>query len=252
MELVQIFEDLGLNAKEGRTYLAILQLGRSSIGAISDQAGVKRTSIYNFIDKLLQLVIVSKTVIKGRSYYEANHPEKLLALQKERTKRLEGSLPELSGLFNLVGTKPRISYFEGPAQVKNIVREEPNCKREALYIWPGKPILEMIGGAEFMASIDRARIARGVRIRTIRFPRTDVPYKTSAHGEKFLRELRFAPPSISMTMGLGIYDSGKVGFFSSAKEGFGILIESQELMSMMRQLYSCLWERCLPARAGDG
>ena len=54
-------------------------------------------------------------------------------------------------------------------------------------------------------------------------------------------------------MGLGIYNSGnKVGFFSSTRGSFVILIESQELMQLMRLLYSLLWERAIPARAGEG
>lgn len=252
MSLPTLLHRFGLSAKEASTYLAILQLGRSTIKPIGEKAKVKRTSIYNFINHLVELGLVTRVTIRGRSYYEAVAPERLIDLEKERLRQLQDALPELQSLYNRSGPKPRISYFEGPEEVKNIVREEPRCKREALYIWPGKQVMEMIGGGEFMTEIDNARIAKGVQIKTIRFRNKDVPYATSAHGEKFLRELRFAPPSVDIAMGLGIYDSGKVGFFSSTRESFGILIESQELMQMMRTLYSLLWERAIPARAGEG
>lgn len=252
MSLDTLLRRFGLSAKEAAAYLAILQLGRSTIKPVAERAKVKRTSIYNFINRLVELGLVSRVSIRGRNYYEAVSPERLLELEKDRLRQIEQALPELQSLYNRSGPKPRISYFEGAEEVKNIVREEPRCKREALYIWPGKEVMEMIGGGEFMTEIDHARIAKGVSIKTIRFREKDIPYATSAHGPKFLRELRFAPPSVDIGMGLGIYDNGKVGFFSSSRENFGILIESRELMVMMRTLYGLLWDRAIPARPGEG
>ena len=56
----------------------------------------------------------------------------------------------------------------------------------------------------------------------------------------------------SEIFGIGIYDTGKVGFISSREEGFGILIESEELASMMTSFFELLWDRSLPARPGEG
>src|SRR5207302_666840 len=107
--------------------------------------------------------------------------------------------------------------------------------------WTGKDILEMIGGPKFMGEIDRQRIQKGVFIKTIRFHDKDIRYPYSAHGTKFLRQLRFAPKDIHVPMAMGIYDTGKVGFFSTKHEGFGILIESQELQATMTVFYQLLW-----------
>ena len=45
--------------------------------------------------------------------------------------------------------------------------EETRCKKEALYVWTGKEMIEMVGGVEFMTHVDRTRIRNGVNIRTI-------------------------------------------------------------------------------------
>ena len=241
-----------LSEQEAKAYLALLELGSTTIKPIADKAGLKRTSIYNFIDRLISLGLVSSTVIRGRKHFAANSPERLLDLQKERLASLESSLPALLALFNSSPGKPRISYFEGPSQVKNILREEGRCRKETLYIWPGRESLEAIGGASVMNEIDRRRIKKGVWVRTVRFRQKDARYGLSSHGPKYLRELRWAPPEIKLKMGLGIYDNGKVGFFSSRNESFGVLIESSELQELMTSLFRLLWAASSPATKGEG
>jgi len=245
-------KDLGLSDSEGKAYFALLELGTSTIKPIADKANIPRTSIYNFIDRLIQMGLVSKIIVRGRSRFTANDPHQLLELQKQRLKSIESSLPLLLGLFNDKKTKPKINYLEGPTQVSQIVKEETRCKKEALYIWPGGTALKAIGGAKVMNEIDSIRIKRKVWIKTIRFRQKDIRYALSKNGPKYLRDLRWAPPEIDINMGLGIYDTGKVGFFSSPKENFGILIESKEVQELMTVLFRLLWASSSPAKEEDG
>ncbi len=252
MALEQVLLDLGLNEKAARTYLALLSLGSTTIKPLADKAKVKRTSIYNFIDRLIEDGLVTRTTVRGRSYYQARPPAQLVELQRARAAQLERALPGLSALFGGAKGAMRMQYFEGAKEVRNIVREELLCRKEALYIWPGGPIMEMIGGARFMTEIDKQRIAKGVFVRTIRSRKTDVKFATSGHGPRFLRELRWAPEGGLLPLGMGLYDTMKVGFFSSEKENFGVLIESAELYQLLRMLYLSFWARCEPAKGGEG
>lgn len=252
MELENILENLGLSEKEAKTYLALLELGTSTIKPIATVAGIKRTAIYYFIDKLVAMGLITQSEINNRMHYTASSPDRLFEIQQERTNKLKEHLPELQALFNINPTKPRITYFEGPEQMKNILWEEIGCTKETLYIWPNKDALAMIGGAEFLKMIDQKRIKRGVWVKAIRFKDRDAIFDNSASGAKFLRELRFDPIEYAFTMGMSIYDSGKVAFFSSKKEGFAVLIESKELEELMRVFFNLLWEKSKPAKRGEG
>lgn len=252
MEKEKILVNWGLQEKEAKAYLALLELGSSTIKPIADKSGIKRTSIYNFIDRLVELGLVTQTKVNNRLRYSAISPERLLEIEKEKLRNIQNTLPEFLGLYNFSVKKPKIQYFEGPEQMKNIVREELRCLKECLYIWTGAPIIEMIGGAKFMAEIDRQRIEKGVEVKTIRFRKQDVPYKFSITGPKFLRQLRWGPDNLNLSMSMGIYDTGKVSFFSSKFEGFGIVIESKELEQLMRIFHQLLWEKSRPAKPGEG
>ncbi len=252
MEKETLLENLGLREKETKTYLAILELGSATIKPIADKAGIKRTSVYNFIDRLVEMGLITQARIRGRVHYQALPPSRLLELQKQNLLAVESLMPEFLRMFNTSTRKPKVQYFEGPDQLKNIVREELFCHKEALYIWTGKDILDMIGGPRFMGEIDRQRIQKGVSIKTIRFREKDVRYPNSAHGTKYLRQLRFAPKGIIIPMAMGIYDTGKVGFFSTKQEGFGMVMESLEFQQSMTVFHKLLWEKSKEAKPGEG
>ena len=252
MDKTEILEHLGLSDKEAKTYLAILELGSSTIKPIAEKAGLKRTSIYNFIDHLVRMGLINQTKVRNRTHYAALPPSRLVQLQKETLTTIENALPEFMLAFNLLAKKPKVHYFVGPEQMKNIVREETRCIKETRYIWTGKDILEMVGGIKFMTEIDRQRIKNGIFIKTIRFKEKDVPYPYSASGTKNLRELRYAPANINIPMAMGVYDIGKVGFFSTKEEGFGILIESKEFQQTMTVFHQLLWEKSKEGKPGEG
>lgn len=252
MDYLHLLHQAGLSPKEAKTYLALLELGASTIKPVADRAGIKRTSIYNFIDRLIERGLISRSTVRGRSVYQAKSPERLVDLQRDALRDLERALPEFAARANSATDKPRMSYFEGSEQTRNIVKEEPRCRKEVLYIWPGTDVSEAVGGVEFMNVIDRKRIAAGVWVRTIRFRSKDFKFKTSAHGARNLREIRYAPPGVNVSMGMGIYDTGKVSFFSSKRGSFGILVENRELEQLMRLFWEMLWHRSSPASPGEG
>ncbi len=255
MDKEKALVEIGLSDKEAKTYLAILELGSSTIKPISDRAGIKRTSIYNFIDHLVELGLVSKSTVRGRTHYQATSPTRLSDLQQERLKKLDQVLPEFMSVFNSLTTKPRINYFEGPEQVKNIMREELRCKEEVLAIWPTAETTEMIGGISFFREIDSERVVRGIHVKSLRVhdPKKHL-FEHSSHAAKYLREVRFARQEYisMMRMGMALYDTGKVAFFGSTKEQFGILIESRELYDLMKLLFTLIWEKSTPAKPGEG
>lgn len=245
-EQLAILEKLGLSDKEARTYVAILELGSASIKPIAGRAGLKRTSLYNFIDHLVELGLVSQVEIRGRMHYQANPPSRLVDLERERLKQVEQALPEFMGLFNLVKDKPRIHYFEGPEQIRNILVEEPKCKSEILAIWSGSDVFDLFGNS-YLEEIERQRIAAGVRIRVVRVRDKDEPFEEFGEGTGKNRELRYAPEGVNFSLSVSVYDTGKVGFISSKKEGFGILIESPELAELMKMLFEAFWQTAKPA-----
>ena len=59
--------------------------------------------------------------------------------------------------------------------------------------------------------------------------------------EAFKREIRIAPANISFAMGYWFY-ANKVAFLASRKEGFGFIIESEELVEALKAQFEVVWQ----------
>ena len=254
MEKEQLLKTIGLTDKEARTYLAILELGESTIKPIALRSGIKRTSIYNFIENFVKMGLITQLNIRGRMHYKALSPERLVELQKERASALQSALPEFMSIYNDQVSKPKISYFEGADQIRNIGKEALNCHKEVCYLWPGPELTEVSGGKDFWNNINDERVDRGIFSKLIRFNGKDQLWEKSSSGLEYLRETRWAPKEYEneVEVGIAIYDIGKVGIFGSREEAFGILIESQSYTKTMQMLFNLLWAQSEKAKAGQG
>ncbi|MEX0594674.1 MAG: helix-turn-helix domain-containing protein [Patescibacteria group bacterium] len=237
--------ELGLSEKEGRVYLAALELGTGSVADIANRAGIKRTSVYNFIDRLIGLGVIIQNTNEPKTY-QAVEPKHLARIQQERLDTIKARLPELNALTNLSSTKPRIQYFEGTTQMQQIEREVLNCKKELLVIWNRQRVVEQLGGREYMEELDKLRREKKIHIRLIAVQGEDIKFEGG--GGDDTREIRWAPTGMDFPMGISIYDTGKVGLITSQKEKFGILIDSQELEQTLRQMFEAFWQVSKPVK----
>lgn len=232
--------NLGLSEKEAAVYLAALELGDATVQPLAQKAGLRRTSLYHFIGNLVDLGLLERAKVRGRMHYRPRPPEELVSLQERRLEEIREALPQFAGLYNTSARKPRISYFEGPEQMRQVMLEELKCK-EAWYLGPTQDVTDLLG-ERFMERLDRQRRERKVLLHVIRFQEKQVGFKGSDGGGDHLREVRMAPGGTYTPMTIAIFDSGKVGFLTSRKEGFGILVESVELCEAMRLMYAAYWE----------
>lgn len=236
-------QNLGLSEKEAATYTAILELGDSTVLPIAKKAGVKRTSVYHIINHLVEIGLVDMALVRNRKHFKARSPQYLESLQEQRLQEIKEAIPEFMSLYNTSVTKPKISYFEGPEQVRQIMLEELHHKT-IRSIWPMREVVEMIGGEQFMAKLAAGVKERGSRVKVIRFPHQEVQYTGWQNTPRETwREIRYAKPGTIFPIAIQIYDENMVAFISSKNEGFGIMIESLELTQAMTFMFEMFWEQ---------
>lgn len=235
-----LVENLGLTDKEAAVYMAILELGKSTIKPIAAQSGLKRTSIYYFINHLVELGLIEKVVQSGRNHYIARPPQELIRVSQRRLAHLQEALPQFASIYNTSTNKPKISYFEGVEQMKQVLFEETRCHKNIWGIWSGQEVHELFGH-DVLERVDQERRQKGIHVQVVRIREKDSAFEEFSEQEGSNRELRYAPDGTVFPLAFTIYDTGKVGIMSSKKEGFGILIESAELVAAMKTLFDCFW-----------
>jgi sugar-specific transcriptional regulator TrmB len=70
-EKEKILEELGLSKNETKVYLALLELGLSSLKDITSKSGVHRTNVYDSLKRLVKKGLVSHVTKDNKTAYEA-------------------------------------------------------------------------------------------------------------------------------------------------------------------------------------
>lgn len=106
-------EKIGFTKKEARIYLALVELGPSSVSAIARQTGMHRPTIYQTLPNLIDKKLVSLAPREKQKRYAAESPEKLKIIFNELSLRFQELLPELQTIHQSQNKKPLVKFLEG-------------------------------------------------------------------------------------------------------------------------------------------
>ncbi len=118
-----VLDEIGLTKGESKTYLALLALGTSTVSEIQKQAGLHRTNIYEFLDKLNRKGLVSYCVEKSVHKYTAMPPENLKRFLDEKRDMLESALPDFTRIAQQEQDELVVEVFKGVEGIKMILEE---------------------------------------------------------------------------------------------------------------------------------
>lgn len=127
--LEKIIEEVGLNEHEAKIYLTLLKQGQSVISDISKHSGIKRATVYQYIDDLVVRDIIRKTVKGKRTMYYPEDPKKLLTIVEKKQKMIKKVFPELEQLYLHSSSKPVVRFYEGKEGMRSVYREMTNTPK---------------------------------------------------------------------------------------------------------------------------
>lgn len=112
IDLIESLENIWLNSNQAKVYLVVLENGTSIISDIAKKALIKRTSCINYVQDLLELWYLSKSIIWKRIAYVAESPENILNTFEIKRQKFKKNLPELNNLFLNSSNHANVFYFE--------------------------------------------------------------------------------------------------------------------------------------------
>ncbi|MCK4590012.1 MAG: helix-turn-helix domain-containing protein [Nanoarchaeota archaeon] len=113
MDIPAVLSELGLSEGEAKVYLALLKLGPSPVGVITKKTGQHRTTIYDFLDHLLEKGLVSHSTKEGVKIYKVAHPSRLMDFLKEKEDHLNQIMSELNKLYEYKKEELSIEVYGG-------------------------------------------------------------------------------------------------------------------------------------------
>jgi HTH-type transcriptional regulator, sugar sensing transcriptional regulator len=114
---------LGLTKTEVLVYLYLLENGLSTPPVIAKGTGILRTNCYHVLQTLQGEGLIKEQEGKGRRVaYLASDPEALYRSIESQRETISRLLPDLRGLYTTQKHKPKIRFYDGLEQVKEVYR----------------------------------------------------------------------------------------------------------------------------------
>ena len=132
MQVEQVLSDLGLSEGEIRVYLALLKLGSVPVRRIKEETRLHRTTVYDFIEKLLNKGLIHYSVKGHMKHFNATHPKRLLDFLREKQDRVNDILPELINLNTGNQEEVAVEVYQGTEGLKTCLFEHLKTGNEVL------------------------------------------------------------------------------------------------------------------------
>jgi sugar-specific transcriptional regulator TrmB len=239
MEIVEILEKIGLNEKQARVYLSLLELGTASVQLIAQKANLKRPTTYLILEELQQKGIVSIVPRVKKALFVAESPEKLIADLKKKEDLLQSGLPSLLALYNARKEKPQVQLFEGREGIK-LLYDKIYSSSEVWFFGTIKEAQKY--NAEGIEQFIKRAQKEGLRVRDLLAGTPeDLAHAQKARlGPRY--ELRFISGDSKFLNDNALFGDNVV-FFSFHPQIFAVLISSKEVSLAIRTLYEFAWQQ---------
>ncbi|MFA6024610.1 MAG: helix-turn-helix domain-containing protein [Candidatus Gracilibacteria bacterium] len=237
-QLNLILNDIGLNEKEVKIYLALLELHEALPGVVSKKAGVKRPTTYVILEQLQKKGLVSHFKRKNITYFRAVNPKQILEEQKRKLSRLESALPELTNLHEKYTVTPQLSLFEGRDGLIQIMEDTLTTSTELL-CW-ANPQIVMGLLEDYYPSYIKKKVEKQIFLKGI-FCYDEIGMKFKGKGEEELREVYLIPKEkFPFKNEINIYDD-KVAIISH-QDGVGVIIQNKNIADTQRAIFNLGFE----------
>ncbi len=242
MELLENLQKFGLSEKESKVYLACLELGDSLASDISLKSNLPRTLIYDIIERLIDLGIISYAIKNNTKHFQAADPKELIRLVKEKEESLISIMPELQKLQKIKGTKrPKVEVYEGKEGMKTVMNDIIKSNiTEFLAYGSSRSSFEIIPA--FMEEWHKERIKRKITMKILynNTPEAKEKIKNKKESMQYTN-YKFMPIELASPTSTLIY-SNKVVQQSWSKEPFAVMIENKEMAENQKRYFKELWK----------
>lgn len=236
-------QKLGLNEKEAKVYLALLQLGEDTVFNISKKASIKRPTCYLVLDELMDKGLITKNKKEKTTLFSTVEPKRLLELTEEREQIIKSLLPELNAIYNKSPQKPKVQVFEGKQGLETVyskIAEEIKKGNEVLFFASLEATDDLTKGSfnYWKKILKENRKIKGREI--LNDDKLGKEYSKEIKNNNY--KIKFIPKELGMIHSDTIIFENKVALISYTKNIFATVIESKEIADSLKVLYAMAWK----------
>ena len=240
MNLVQALKNLGLNEKEAKVYLSLLQIGKATAYAVTKHCGLKKPTTYVVLDNLIEKGLANRVPRAKIMHYIAISPEDFFSIAESRVMNARAALPELKALSHGGEYKVNVTYYEGLDGIKEMYSK-------ILKMMSDKEIVGFYAHAkhappgliEYWEEWTEERLKKNITVRGIT-PKDASTQKWIKNQSKYLLALKALPlEKYDSDVSIEVYENFTQ--IVSSKYLQGILIENPDVSKAVKQIFELAW-----------
>lgn len=237
---------LGFSEKEALVYMTLLRIGPAVASTLARLTGIKRTSIYDTTNRLLEDNLIMSFKQGAYTYFVVDDVKKLYLYEKQKAEFAMQLVEELQKEKN-VGPGIQVSYYKGEEGYNELYNDILRIAPEEIVGWMNLD--------EFYKKIDpiheekwtKERIKKKIKVRLL-LKRTKLTEDFQKYDAVSNRETRFLPKNHTFQTSCLLHKNNII-FFSPDEETVGIRIQHPELYTMQKEIFEMNWNSCETSEA---
>ncbi|UZE94311.1 MAG: hypothetical protein IB618_01935 [Candidatus Pacearchaeota archaeon] len=240
---IQILEKIGLTKNDRKVYLTLLEIGTATVSDLVKKTGLHRSYIYDILDKLIDLGLVSFIIKNNKKYFNSENPERILQILESKEHKIKEDkleikkiLPELIKRQKIATEKQEVRIFIGKEGIKNILEDILKTKKDFVAFGAEGRFKEIFKW--YFDNWQKRRIKAKINYKII--------YNIKLKGkrptkEQKLVEVRFLPEKFEFPATTIVYGN-KVAIIIWDINPIGFVLESKDVVKSFLNYFELLWE----------
>lgn len=239
----QQLEKFGLTEIESKIYILLLTFGDQPVSVLARKGKLKRTNLYNILEKLQTAGIVNEYAKGKVRYFRACEPEKLIKLQENKKRKIDDNilqlqrvLPLLQNMKNPLSAAPQVRYYKGAEEIQRLLSETLVSNEFLAYFNPTTAYEVIADSIEYFI-VEQAKKKMHIRELVVQSKKTKYyldSIKNPNHKCKVLpKKYNFFSDNIIF--------GNSIAFMSYLEEPIGVVIESEDIARTYRTVFEIMW-----------
>jgi sugar-specific transcriptional regulator TrmB len=243
--MITELENLGLSQEEAKVYLAILELGGSYASNVARKAGINRATCYHTLENLGQKGLINSHTKGKILWFNAENPNKIISIQKERLEHAKSLIPQLLSISNTITFKPKIRFYEGTEGIKTIFEDLLESGEKEIL---GYTNIKELGNlmSDYFKNFCKQKIQKKMKTRYLS-PTTGEgvdlidQYYPKNYDKDLVEVLLVNKEEFFFENEISIYGNKVAVFSLNPDEPMAMLIESPTFAKSMKSIFNLAW-----------
>ncbi len=240
-KLVEALKNMGVDEKPAMIYLSLLGRPKMTPSQIARESVIKRATCYEHLDTLLAKDFVTREPQGKRMFYSAVNPRKVFTTFQKKIAGMDENIQQMSRIHNEAVNRPRVMFYEGRREIKNIYQDLFKTIGDVYSIFPASTFFENFTEQdydEFDKSISSYALkSRDLFVADKFYKRIKEIRAKNGSENKVDKKL---PPWFTCNVDVLIY-SDKVALMS-LRDLSAIVIENRDIAELFKNIHDFMWK----------